>query len=72
MRQLSGFGSFAFRGDDADASSASIKLYYAIRQREERIISADADIAARVKPGAALAHNDVAGANGLTAVDLDA
>ena len=44
----------------------------AIREREQGVILAAADIFARVEFGAALANDDVAGENELTAVALDA
>src|SRR6185437_540355 len=48
------------------------KLHLAIDQCEQRVITAEADADTRVELGAALAHDDVAGFDGLAAVQLDA
>src|SRR5690349_4823527 len=48
------------------------ELHAARRRREQRVIRADADVVARAHRGAALANQDVAGENGLTAELLHA
>jgi hypothetical protein len=63
---------FRFRRDDADTSATDIKLHDAIDQREESVVAAYADVAARVELCAALADDDATGADGLTAVRFDA
>ena len=55
-----------------DASGALDELHGAFGQREQGVILADADVFARVVFGAALANDDVAGEDELTAVALDA
>src|SRR6516165_2914600 len=62
---------FRFWRDDADAPAADIELDDAIGQREEGVVAAYADVAARVELRAALA-DDAAGADGLPPVRFDA
>jgi hypothetical protein len=49
-----------------------LKVDATIGQREERVILADADIAAGVPLGPALTHENIAGGAVLTAENLDA
>ena len=63
---------FRFWRDDADAPAADIELDDAIGQREEGVVAAYADVAARVELRAALADDDTAGADGLPPVRFDA
>ena len=49
------------------AASLAIKEYASIHQRENRVVTSHAHALAGMKLGAALAHNDVARYNGLTA-----
>src|SRR6266481_4131211 len=49
-----------------------VELDRTARGREQRVVAADADMGARVKLGAALAHDDVAGDDDLAAIFLDA
>src|SRR5690348_7689214 len=48
------------------------ELHLAIDQRIKRVVAAEADAGARMELGAALANDDVAGFDGLAAVQLDA
>jgi hypothetical protein len=43
-----------------------------VNQRENRMIAAETDVFARLVRGSALANNDIAGGNGLTAIDFNA
>ena len=63
---------FRFWRDDADASATDIELDDAIGKREEGVVAAYADVAARVELCAALADDDAAGADGLPPVRFDA
>src|SRR5882724_7676621 len=59
---------------DADRATAffalDAELHRAINQGEQGVIAAEADAGARMKLGAALANDDVAGIHGLSAVNL--
>src|SRR5436190_16195255 len=46
--------------------------HHAVDEREQRVVLAEADVAAGKELGAALAHEDVAGEHELTAEPLDA
>src|SRR5690606_17224646 len=48
------------------------EVHHAVDQREERVVAAAADARARMELGAALADDDVAGLDDLTAVQLHA
>src|SRR6185312_8771571 len=52
--------------------AADSELDLAVDQREQRMVATQADAIARMELGAALAHDDVAGFDGLATVDLDA
>src|SRR5690348_17009150 len=64
------------RLDDVDETAVLVaadgELDGAIDQREQRVVATQAHTRARVELGAALTHDDVAGFDGLAAVDLDA
>jgi len=49
-----------------------LELDLAVFFREQRMVTAESDIDARVEPGAALAHNDIPGNDSLAAENLDA
>src|ERR1035437_40872 len=49
-----------------------LELHDAIDEGKDRVVGAEADVTARVPPGAALAHDDAAGAHALAAELLDA
>jgi hypothetical protein len=54
------------------AFGAGLELHGAVDQREDGVVATDADIAAGLHLGAALADDDVAGDHGLAAELLDA
>ncbi len=58
-----------FRRDRVDihAATATIETNVAVNERENRVIAAETDVFARLKFRAALANNNVAGQNHLTA-----
>src|SRR5439155_26425341 len=58
------------RSDDVDAAALAVELDHSVDQREQRIIAAAGDVAARVVLGAALPDDDPARAHRLAAVDL--
>src|SRR5581483_3779833 len=60
-------------GQDVDqpAALAAAELDRALGQGEERVVATAADVGAGVEPGAALAHQDLAGLDGLAVVGLD-
>ena len=63
------------KGFDRDVHAVigfALELHAAIDHGEDGVILAEADIGARLPPGAALADDDVAGDDGFTAVFLDA
>ena len=63
-----------FAGFDADKLAlghpALLEPDFAVRQRKERVVTAYAHVVTRMKPGAALANQDVAGQNRLTTITL--
>src|SRR5690606_16664073 len=75
-------GFFAMRrcrltgGDDVDRAALlrtlGGELHLAVDQREQGVVATQADAGARVELGATLADDDVAGLDGLAAVDLHA
>src|SRR6266404_8566057 len=72
---LGGLGLRRSRRHDRDIlppGQTLVELHRPARGREYRVVAADADMRARVKLGAALAHDDVAGHDDLAAVFLDA
>src|SRR5690606_416737 len=79
-RQRRGFehrpGTRALFGDDVHRAALlralGGELHLAIDQREQRVVAAQADAVTRVELGATLADDDVAGLDGLAAVDLHA
>src|SRR5262245_39414368 len=54
------------------AAAPGAELHGAGRQREQRVVAATADVRTGVEVGAALADDDLAGADDLAAVPLDA
>src|SRR5882762_11090866 len=52
---------------DIDAATSAIEANIAVNQRENRVIASEADVFARLKFRAALAHDDVAGDDHLAA-----
>src|SRR6267143_2203760 len=72
---LGGLGLRRSRRHDRDIlapGQALVELDRTARSREYRVVAADADMRARVKLGAALAHDDVAWDDDLAAIFLDA
>src|SRR5690606_3525223 len=67
-------GTRALFGDDVHRAALlralGGELHLAIDQREQRVVAAQADAIAGVELGATLADDDVAGLDGLAAVDL--
>src|SRR5205814_3261535 len=60
-------------GIDADLVSLPIlvlELHYSVHESEDRIIGSETDVGARMKPGAVLPNDDVAGAHALAAEPL--
>jgi hypothetical protein len=57
---------------DIHAATFAVKLHFAIDERKERVITAHADVDAGMNFGAALANDDVASDNRLTAEFLHA
>src|SRR5450432_1052519 len=61
---------------DADRTTVAFaldaELHGAVDQREQGVIAAETDAGARMELGAALTHDDVAGIDGLAAIDLHA
>src|SRR3954454_17439918 len=64
--------SLARHGVDDAAAAAGAELDRTPDQREQRVVPAATDAAARVEVGATLAHDDLAGVDDLAAVALDA
>src|SRR5262245_7541584 len=60
------------RRDDVGAPSFAIEHHHAVHQREQRVVLAAADVAARMVARAALPDDDPARKNRLTAIHLDA
>src|SRR5262249_11710321 len=59
-------------GIDVDAAALSVEADGAVDEREERVVASDADVAAGVELGAALADDDAARGHELAGEDLDA
>ena len=57
--------------DPALVAPETLVLHLAIDQREEGVVATQADVLAGVEAGAELAHQDVAGADGLAVTALD-
>src|SRR5258708_21223952 len=58
---------FRRNGIDIDAATSAIEANVSVNQRENCVIASKADVFARLKFGAALAHDDVAGDDHLAA-----
>src|SRR3954469_7724699 len=76
QRLLGGFGRSLLRllGNnryEGAAADALMELHRAAFEREQRVVAAHPDPVARMKLGAALAHDDVAGQHDLAAELLD-
>jgi len=71
-RQVRGACMSRLNGDDLLIATAVGEDYLAVGEREQRVVFTHADVLARVELRAALAHDDVAGRDRLTAVQLHA
>src|ERR1700726_4587197 len=63
---------FGLHRDIGAPAESLVKLHRALFKREQRVVTPHPDALAGVKLGAALAHEDVAGHDDLTAELLDA
>lgn len=59
-------------GNDVDASSFAVKFYFAVDQREQRVVLARSDTGTGVPFGPALPDQDIARSDGFTAKLLHA
>src|SRR5437660_120206 len=69
---VSGVGGPSLDGLDVDAPPLAVEVDCAGGQGEEGVVAAEADVAAGVEAGAALADDDAAGLDRLAAEDLHA